>query len=152
MKRMVVVCLLGMASLLARAASDCRTVGGSTSTNFVNATTTSGTTTGDLAGSIGVSVLGITQGANGALIFHVQHTWVTTSGDTIFVKDAYITAYSSPIEGLLAGSYLDGVVITGGTGRFARATGKLSVWGAVNQTIGEVTLRYAGTVCFAEGD
>ncbi len=152
MRRMLVVCLLGMASLLARAASECRTVGGSISTNFVNATTTSGTATGDLAGSVGVSVLSVLQGPNGSVVFHNQHTWVTSTGDTIFLNPADATAYPSPIPGLYAASYLNGVVIAGGTGRFAKATGKLSSWGAVNLGNNELTLRYEGTVCFAEGD
>jgi hypothetical protein len=149
---MVVVCLLGMASLLARAASDCRTVGGSISTNFVNATTTAGTATGDLGGSIGVSVLSTAQGQNGALILHNQHTWVTTTGDTIFADPADATAYATPIPGLYAASYLKGVVITGGTGKFAKATGKVYSWGAINLANNELSLRYEGKVCFAEGN
>ena len=98
MCRMLVVCLLGMASLLARAASDCRTVGGSISTNFVNATTTSGPATGDLAGAVGVSVLSVTQGAN-SVVFHNQHTWVTATGDTIFTNAADATAYPTQSPG-----------------------------------------------------
>ena len=152
MRRMLVVCLLGMASLLARAASECRTVGGSISTNFVNATTTSGTVTGDLAGAIGVSVLSIAQGPNGAVIFHNQHTWVTTTGDTIYLKAADATAFPTPVPGLYAASYINGVVIAGGTGRFAKASGRISSWGAVNLANNEIVLRYEGTVCFANGD
>ena len=152
MRRMLVVCLLGMASLLARAASNCRAIGGSISTNFVNATTTAGTATGDLAGSVGVSVLSVGQGADGSVVFHNQHTWVTTTGDTIFLNQADATAYASPIPGLYAASYLKGVVIAGGTGKFAKATGKISGWGAVNLAASEITLRYEGTVCFANGD
>jgi len=152
MRRILVVCLLAMASLLAHAASECRSVGGSISTNFVNPTTTSGTATGDLAGSVGVSVLSIIQGANGSVVFHNQHTWVTTTGDTIFLDAADATAYPSPIPGLFAASYLNGVVVAGGTGRFAKATGKIASWGAVNLANNELTLRYEGTVCLAEGD
>ena len=152
MRRLLVVCLLGMASLLARAASECRTVGGTISTNFVNATTTSGTATGDLAGAIGVSVLSVTQGANGSVIFHNQHTWVTATGDTIFVNPADATAFPTPVPGLYAASYLNGGLITGGTGRFAKASGKVYSWGAVNLANGEITLRYEGTVCFANGN
>jgi len=45
--------------------------------------------------------------------------------------------------------YLDGVDITGGTGRFDGATGHLSsVFGAVDLNLGQITLRYAGTICF----
>ncbi len=152
MRRMLVVCLLGVASLVAHAASECRTVGGSISTNFVNATTTAGTATGDLAGSIGVSVLSVTPGQNGVLVLHNQHTWVTTTGDTIYASPADATAYPTPIPGFYATSYLKGTLITGGTGHFAKATGKIYAWGAVNMASGEITLRYEGAVCFAEGD
>jgi hypothetical protein len=152
MRRVLVVCLLGMASLLARAASECRAVGGSISTNFVNATTTSGTATGDLAGSVGVTVLSLVPGENGTVTFHNQHTWVTATGDTIFLNAAYAIAYPTPVPGLYAASYLHGVVIAGGTGKFANATGKISSWGAVNLANNEIVLRYEGTVCFAEGD
>ena len=152
MRRILVVCLLGMASLLARAASECRPVGGSISTNFVNATTTAGTATGDLAGSIGVSVLSVVPGQNGVVTFHNQHTWVTATGDTIFANAADATAYPTPVPGLYAAIYLHGLVITGGTGRFAKATGKTFTWGAVNLANNEVTLRYEGTVCFANED
>ena len=151
MCRMLVVCLLGMASLLARAASDCRTVGGSISTNFVNATTTSGPATGDLAGAVGVSVLSVTQGAN-SVVFHNQHTWVTATGDTIFTNAADATAYPTPVPGLYAASYINGVVITGGTGRFTKASGKVYGWGAVNLANNELVLRYEGTVCFVDGE
>lgn len=152
MRRMLVVCLLGMASLLARAASECRAVGGSISTNFVNATTTSGTATGDLAGAVGVSVLSVAPGQNGAVTFHNQHTWVTTTGETIFVNAADATAFPTAVPGLYAASYLNGLVVTGGTGKFSKATGKLSGWGAVNLANSEITLRYEGTVCFAESN
>jgi hypothetical protein len=86
------------------------------------------------------------------VVFHNQHTWVTSTGDTIFVNAADATAYASPIPGLFPASYLNGVVISGGTGKFAKATGKLSSWGAVNLISNEITLRYEGTVCFANGD
>jgi hypothetical protein len=47
------------------------------------------------------------------------------------------------------GDYLDGIDITSGTGHFDGATGHLSsVFGAVDLKLRQVTLRYAGTVCF----
>jgi hypothetical protein len=150
MRRLLVVCLLGMTSLFARAASECRTVGGTISTNFVNPTTTSGTATGDLAGAVGVAVLSITQGPNGTVTFHNQHTWVTTTGDTINTSAADATAFPTGVPGLYAASYISGVPITGGTGRFAKASGRVYGWGAVNLANNELVLRYEGTVCFAD--
>jgi hypothetical protein len=83
-------------------------------------------------------------------VYHVHHHWVTETGDTIFLKDAYLTTYpaSDPNNRVLA-DYLNGVEITGGTGAFEGATGEAnSVFGAVDLSLGQLTLRYAGTVCF----
>ena len=63
------------------------------------------------------------------------------------------TAYPSGQPGLYAASYLDGVVINGGTGRFAQAKGKVFAWGAIDTGKNEVTLRVIeGTVCFGGED
>jgi hypothetical protein len=136
----------------------CRHVGGGVLTNFLDpsqclptsgssvALCTDGTATGDLRGAVGVQVLGI----NGN-VYHVRHHWVTESGDTISLNDAYLTTYptSDPNNRVLA-DYLNGVEIMGGTGAFAGAKGELtSGFGAVDLNLGQITLRYAGTVCFA---
>ena len=47
-------------------------------------------------------------------------------------------------------SYL--VMIKGGTGRFANATGTLKLLGALDLNNGTVVLRYKGEICFAEPD
>jgi hypothetical protein len=76
---------------------------------------------------------------------------VTESGDTIFLKDADASAFPLPsMPGLFGASYIDGVEIKGGTGRFMGATGTLQVFGAVNLTLGQVILRYQGNIFFAE--
>ena len=83
-------------------------------------------------------------------VFHVQHHWVTETGDTIFVKDAFLTTFPTSDPNRVLADYLKGVEITGGTGRFEGATGLLSsVFGAADLKLGQITLRYAGTVCFA---
>ena len=82
-------------------------------------------------------------------VLHNRHHWVTDSGDTIFVKDAFLTLFPTSDPNRDLGDYLDGIDITGGTGRFDGATGHLSsVFGALDLKLGQVTLRYAGTVCF----
>ena len=109
----------------------CRHIGGGVVTNFLQpadcaasfqSLCTNGVATGDLRGSVGVSVLGIAGN-----VYHVHHHWVTESGDTIFLKDAYLTTYpsSDPNNRVLA-DYLKGIDIIGGTGGFANATGHLS--------------------------
>jgi hypothetical protein len=152
MRNAILLCLLGMSSLLAQAGTNCRPVGGSLSTNFLNATTTLGSATGDLAGGLGVTVLSLVQNPNGTATFHNHHHWVTVTGDTINMQDAYATAYPTGVPGLFAANYDKGVTIAGGTGKFLHATGKVNSWGAVNLVTNEVVLRYEGTVCFADGD
>ncbi len=81
--------------------------------------------------------------------YHVHHHWVTESGDTIFVKDAFLTTFPTSDPNRVLVDYLNGVDITGGTGGFEGATGNLSsVFGAADLKLGQITLRYAGTVCF----
>jgi hypothetical protein len=111
---------------------ECRHVGGGVLTNFLQPTNpacaasfhnlcTGGTTTGDLRGGVGVSVQSISGN-----VYHVQHHWVTESGDTIFVKDAFLTTFPTSDPNRVLADYLKGVEITGGTGRFEGATGFLS--------------------------
>jgi hypothetical protein len=149
MRATLLSCLMIAPCLFAQGgASNCKDVGGAILTNFIDQTTTLGTATGDLAGGLGVDVLGVTSGANGSTVFHNHHHWVTVPGDTIFLADADATAYPTPVQGLYGASYNNGVQITGGTGRFANAIGTLTVFGAVNLGQGQIVLRYAGQVCF----
>jgi hypothetical protein len=142
----VLVFMIGP-GLFAEGGATCKDVGGTVLTNFIDQATTLGTATGDLRGGLGVNVLSIATGANGSTVFHNHHHWVTEAGDTILLADADATAYQTPIAGLYAASYNNGVQITGGTGRFAGASGTLSFFGAVNLGQGQIILRYAGQVC-----
>ena len=136
----------------AQDSNDCRQVGGTISTNFLNSTTTFGSATGDLAGGVGVKILSTTSSPNGVLVFHNQHSWVTATGDTIFVQPVDATAFPSGVAGLYATRYLNGVAISGGTGRFQNARGRLSVWGAADTNKQEIVLRYEGKLCFGQAD
>ena len=119
--------------------------------------TTLGTATGDLAGGIGVYIFSFTPG--NPAVANVHHHWVTEAGDTIFAQDATATAYQvGPFSGIYAvggGSYT--VNIIGGTGRFANATGEISLIGVLDTSQPDpsqwrVVLRYHGTICFAHSD
>ena len=128
----------------------CQSVGGTAGTNFISQTSTAGTTTGDLKGVIGVTVLSVSPGQNGSLLFHNHHYWVLDSGDLLFFADADATAFPTPISGFDALVYTDGVKVVGGTGKYVGATGKLTFQGAVDTTKGQIVLRYSGQICSGE--
>ena len=141
------MCLLKGSLFADEKRPQCQPAGGGILTNFLDSTETLGTATGDLAGGLGVIVLGVAPGANGTTVYHVHHHWVTASGDTILFNDAFLTAFPSGASGLVIADYLNGVTINSGTGRFVGATGTLAVFGAVDLNRGLLTLRYQGQVC-----
>jgi len=149
-------CIVGPLALCLVAAStsasepdkgrQCLSVGGTVMTNFIAETTTLGTATGDLRGAVSATLLG--QAADGdSFVFTIQHHWVTDAGDTILMGVAQATA--KPVaEGLFAiVSYP--VKVTGGTGRFAGASGHLENIGELDATTGRTVFRYHGDVCYA---
>lgn len=130
---------------------ECQHVGGGILTNFLLPNQCAGPTnlcsdgiaTGDFKGSVGVQVLSVT-----GSVYTVHHHWVTDSGDSIFLEDALLTTYttSDPNNRVLA-DYLNGVTINGGTGKYENAKGQVFAFGAIDLSVGEITLRYSGTVC-----
>lgn len=129
----------------------CVQVGGGIVTNFLDNTETLGTATGDLSGGLGVSVLTVTPGSGGGpTIYHVHHHWVTTTGDTLYFKDADLSAFPTGVSGVVLAKYVKGVDLIGGTGRYANVSppANLAVFGAVDLNQGQLTLRYSGTICF----
>jgi hypothetical protein len=130
----------------------CTPVGGTVMTNFgaIDQNTTMGTATGDLRGAVSGTLLGAPQpGAGSTLVFHVQHHWVTESGDTLSFDPA--TATTVPLSQTLFAVVTYPLHLTGGTGRFAGATGDLNTIGEVDLVKGTV-FRYSGQVCFAAAD
>ena len=104
----------------------CRVVGGTMMTNFgaIDQNTTMGTATGDLRGAVSGTILGAPQpGTGSTLVFHVQHHWVTETGETLFFDPA--TATTVPLSQTLFAIVTYPVHLKGGTGRFAGATGDL---------------------------
>jgi hypothetical protein len=130
----------------------CKAVAGTIMTNFgaIDQNTTMGTATGDLRGAVSGSILGAPQpGTGGTVLFHVQHHWVTESGDTLNFDPA--TATTLPLSQSLFAIVTYPIHLTGGTGRFAGATGDMSAIGEVDLVKGTV-FRYSGQVCFAAPD
>jgi hypothetical protein len=131
---------------------DCRSVGGSVITNFgaVDPNTTLGPATGDLGGAVAATLTSPpASGPGGTVIFHVQHHWVTNSGDNIYFEPAIAT--TQPISQTLFAVITYHVKISGGTGKFAGATGELDNIGEADLVHG-TAFRYSGQVCFADTD
>src|SRR5246500_5834950 len=90
------VSLVAMMVLLAGLAAGqnklCTAAGGMLMTNLgaVDQATTMGTATGDLKGAVGATILSTEVNGN-TLVFHVQHHWVTESGDTLAFAPATVT-------------------------------------------------------------
>ena len=127
----------------------CAPVGGMIMTNFgaIDQNTTMGVATGDLRGAVSGTLLGAPQpGTGNTLVLHVQHHWVTESGDTLFFDPA--TATTVPLSQTLFAIVTYPLHLTAGTGRFAGATGDMNAIGEVDLTKGTV-FRYSGQVCFA---
>lgn len=143
----VAVFLIATAATAAEPGQDrhCQAVGGSLMTNFISDTTTLGTATGDLRGAVSATLLGSVP-AGDSVIFSVQHHWVTDAGDTIFMDPAQATTKPLPAGLFALTSYP--IKITGGTGRFAGATGQLDAIGELDATTGRTVFRYYGDVCF----
>jgi len=127
----------------------CLPVGGTVMTNFgaIDLNTTMGIATGDLRGAVSGTLLGPPQLVSGTVVFHVQHHWVTESGDMLTFDPAVAT--TAPISQTLFAVITYPVHVTGGTGKFAGATGDITNIGEVDLIAGTV-FRYSGQVCFAE--
>jgi len=129
---------------------NCSKVGGAILTNvggfgqIDGSPTTMGVATGDLKGAIGVQVVSANPDFTSIT---VQHHWVTDDGETLTINQATLHGtFVAP--GLLAVTEYKSH-LSGGTGRFATATGDTSYIGEIDFNTGHVVLRYSGNVCFA---
>jgi hypothetical protein len=130
----------------------CVHVGGGIVTNVgvISPNRTLGTATGDLKGAVGVQIISQSAGPDGTTVFSVHHFWVTEAGDTIFVKPARLTA--APVAPGLFAVVAYPVSISGGTGKFKGAAGKISLIGEADFNAGQIGLRYTGQICFATSE
>jgi hypothetical protein len=125
----------------------CDSVGGVLMTNIgaIDAVYNLGPVFGDLQGSVAAKIVGAT-----ATTYTLQHSWVTTSGDTILMKPAVLTpTYPTADKNIVAvpwGHYSS--EINGGTGKFDGATGTIDYFGMADFTKLTLVLRYSGTVCY----
>jgi hypothetical protein len=146
----ILAAVLFLAAAAAGQSKHCTTVGGMIMTNLgaVDPATTLGTVTGDLRGAVAATILS-TEGTGNTLILHVQHHWVTESGDTLDFDPA--TATTTQVAPGLYAIVTYPVHLKGGTGKYAKAAGNLTNIGEANLVTGQIVLRYTGQVCFASG-
>jgi hypothetical protein len=127
----------------------CTTVGGAILTNLGGfgvidgSPTTLGVATGDLKGALGVQIVAASPDFTSIT---VQHHWVTDNGDTLKFDQA--TLHGAYVSKTLLAVTEYKIHLSGGTGRFAHATGNLSSIGEVDFATGDTVLRYSGTVCY----
>lgn len=145
--------LVSLAFLVAGAAAqrnstkqNCQAAGGMLMTNLgaIDASTTMGPVTGDLKGSVSGTVVS-TEVIGNNLVFHIQHHWVTESGDTLTFDQA--TATTTPVAPGLYAIITYPVHLSGGTGKFAHVTGDFNNIGEVDLNSGQIILRYSGQLC-----
>ena len=124
----------------------CQAAGGMLMTNLgaIDASTTMGPVTGDLKGSVSGTILS-TEVIGNNLVFHIQHHWVTESGDTLSFDPA--TATSTPVAPGLYAIITYPTHLSGGTGKFAQMTGDFNSIGEVDLNSGQIIIRYSGQLC-----
>ena len=131
----------------------CTAVGGAILTNLGGfgvidgSPTTRGVATGDLKGALGVQIVSASPDFTSIT---VQHHWVTEDGETLNFGET--TLHGTYVSQTLLAVTEYKVSLSGGTGRFANATGKLSSIGEIDFATGHAVLRYSGTVCYGGGD
>lgn len=125
----------------------CTPIGGGIITDLgvPDANSTMGVATGDLAGAVGVSILS-TESSGNTLILHVQHHWVSVSGDIISLDPATATT-TQVAPGLYSVVTYPFHINGNGTGKFAGVSGDGTAIGEADLANGRLGLRYVGTLC-----
>lgn len=125
----------------------CTPIGGVILTDLgvPDANSTMGYATGDLKGSVGVSILS-TQTTGDTLVLNVQHHWVSESGDIISLDPATATT-TQVAPGLYAIVTYPFHINGNGTGKFAGVWGDGTAIGEADLANGRLGLRYVGTLC-----
>jgi len=125
----------------------CVPVGGVLMTNIgaIGGAYNLGPVFGDLAGSVAANIVS----ANADGTYTLQHYWVTATGATILFKPAILhPTYPTGDTNIVAvpwGHYSSD--ISGGTQKYAGATGTINYFGMADFSKSTLVLRYQGTVC-----
>ena len=159
MKLVSLALLLMGAAVLASAQTtpqNCTPLGGILFTNVaaIENRINVGVAYGDLAGTVAAAIIagptmtGFPAQGRQQIQFTVQHYWISDKGEIILFKPAAATADTTSKDNVVAITYDNYVAtITGGTGRFANATGTVKFMGAVDFNENHLVLRYSGQLC-----
>ena len=130
-------------------ANECQAVGGALMTNIgaIDNPPPNGTNLGPVFGDLQGSIAATIKGQDAKGNFLVQHYWVTSSGDTIVLKEAVLTPVwtNDHVVSVPWGNYSSD--IAGGTGKFKNATGRIDYFGIADFAQGTLVLRYRGKIC-----
>jgi len=130
----------------------CSSISGVMITNLgvIDQETTMGVSMGDLKGAVAATIQSVTPNPDGTVSFTVQHHFVTDTGETILFNPA--TAVTLPVSSTRYAVLDYPVMINGGTGKYAHATGKTNAIGAVDLGSGQTVFRYSGKLCLVTGN
>jgi hypothetical protein len=134
---------------------NCQAAGGMLMTDLgaIDVATTMGVATGDLKGAVGATILNTdVQNGGATLVFTVQHHWVTEAGDTLNFAPAKATFNQVATDSTFYAAVSYPVHLSGGTGKFAGATGDFTNIGEADLATGHLVFRYTGTICYPAKD
>jgi hypothetical protein len=141
---LTVLAMLGLVlgALQVRAQSDCINVRGTETLSLTGPTTAEGPVTGDLTGTVSVTVTALQQSGDGALHAQAVRTFFTAGGE-IHTEDVIVL---SPVAPPIYRTN-ERLTIVGGTGAYAGAASVLHIHGLVNFATGAVSATYHGRIC-----
>lgn len=144
---LVVTVMVILATTAFSQTKKCTPIGGVilTDLGLPDANSTMGYATGDLKGAVGVSIVS-TEANGNTLILHVQHHWVSESGDIISLDSATATT-TQVAPGLYAVVSYPFHINGNGTGKFAGVSGNGTAIGEADLVNGRLSFRYTGTLC-----
>lgn len=123
----------------------CRDVSGAIAGNVTGPGTVVGVVMGDLEGATMATITDQKEQADGTVEVKLNHVFVTEARDSLQTDD---TAVWNPIPGKSGVFHMiTRYKITGGTGKFKKATGTLQNHGEADTNRGLVTLGYTGRIC-----
>ncbi|QBQ53437.1 hypothetical protein [Nitrosococcus wardiae] len=122
----------------------CLSISGAIAGSIVGPTSVLGTVTGSLQGATQATITKQEKGED-RVDLELKHIFVTKSRDTLQTRDK---ALWIPIPGRTGVYHMSTQYkVTGGTGRFAEATGTFKNHGEADTHRGLVTLAYSGQIC-----